>query len=305
VSHRLYFRVEEALPLAEHAMSCPSHALTREQVAAAARLRPALILTATAGGIGLASNGVPSWYDEDGDSHTAPAWTWHHPGSGRRGTDTAATNLALTDTAPADTGPADTAPAGAALTGTAASSAPTAAAAAATAARFLPLSRRSRDRRDSLIRLLRTGARRGGHWLVIDTNPARHGSHDRWQVVDHRADLLPADTAWTATTVTAATVWHHRYPALVADGYTVRGDDVIARFDRDTVEQMATDLATVHAIGDSMPGEVASLHLDGDVAVVSFSHDDGQQESWAEVDRVQPDRQGFYMIGAYLWPWAH
>jgi hypothetical protein len=124
-------------------------------------------------------------------------------------------------------------------------------------------------------------------------------------VVDHRADLLPADTAWTATTVTAAAVWHHRYPALVADGYTVRGDDVIARFDRATVDQMAADLADVHACGETMPGEVASLHLDGDVAVVSFSHDDGQKERWVEVDRVHPDRQGFYAIGAYLWPWAH
>jgi hypothetical protein len=285
VSHLLYFRIEQALPLAEYAMSCPTHRLTPEQVAAGARLRPALILTAAADGIGLASNGVPSWYDEDGDLHTAPAWTWHHPGRGRRGTDTAAGNIALT--------------------GTAVTGAPASAVMGASAARFLPLSRRYRDRRDPLIRLLRTGAHGGGHWFVVDTDPAHTSSRDRLRVVDHRDDLLPAGTAWTATTVTAAAVWHYRYPALVADGYTVRGDDVIARFDRATVEQMAADLAAVHACGDSMPGEVAALHLDGDVVVVSFSHDDGQQESWAEVDRVHPDGQGFYAIGAYLWPWVY
>jgi hypothetical protein len=295
VSHRLYFRVDEVLPLAEHAMSCPSHGLTPEQVAAGARLRPALILTATADGIGLASNGVPAWYDEDGERHTAPAWTWRHPGSGRRGTDAAAIATAITGTAHT----------GKALTGAASSGAPTGAEAGGQAARFLPLSRRHWDRRYPVIKVLRIGAQRGGHWFIVDTDPTHPGGRDRFRVVDHRADLLPANAAWTATTVTAAAVWHHEYRALVADGYTVRGDDVIARFDRATVEQMATDLAEVHGLGDSMPGEVAALRFDGDVVVVSFSHDDGHEESWTEVDRVYPDGQGFYPIGAYLWPWTH
>ncbi len=264
MSQRLYFRVEQVLPLAEHAVSCPSHYLTREQVAAGAPLRPALILASTDDGIALSSNGVPVWYDEDGQQHTALAWTWHHPASGQRGTDTTV-------------GDAD---------------------------RFLPLYQGSRDRRHPLISMLRSGAQRGGHWLVIDTDPAQVASRDRFQVVDHRDDTLPADAPWVRATVTAGAVWHGQYPALVADGYTVSGDDVIARFDLATVQQMAADLALVHACGDSMPGEVAALRLAGDVVVVSFSHDDGHEERWVEVDRVHPDRQGFYPVGAYLWPWT-
>jgi hypothetical protein len=310
VSHLLYFRVEQALPLAEHAMSCPTHRLTPEQVAAGARLRPALVLTATADGIGLSSNGVPSWCDDAGDLHTAPAWTWHHPGSGRRGTDTAATDLALTDTAATDL-----------HLDSARAARPTQAAdaedlanvvaihaAANDAGRFLSLTRRYRDRRDPLITVLRRGARRGGHWLVLDTDPTHRHSRGRFQVVDHRDDLLPASTTWTATTVTAPQVWYHRYPALVADGYTVHGGDgLIARFDHSTVAQMSADLAGMHIQADSMPGEVAALRrIDDDPAAVgvAFSRDDGVTERWVEVDRVYPDAQGFYAIGTYLWPWT-
>jgi hypothetical protein len=61
-------------------------------------------------------------------------------------------------------------------------------------------------------------------------------------------------------------VAHSADPALVADGYTVRGDDVLARFDRATVEQMAADLAVANA--DSMPGEIAVLRFDGAALLV-------------------------------------
>ena len=93
-----------------------------------------------------------------------------------------------------------------------------------------------------------------------------------------------------------------QYPALVADGYTVRGDDVLARFDRRTVEEMATDLAVVNLA--SMPGELAVLRFDGDVLVVLVEHDDGVQTREREIDRVYPDPDGHYSVGAYLWPWT-
>ena len=244
-------------------MACPSHRLTQEQTAAGARQDPALILAPT-DGVALSSNGVPLWYDQDGQVHTAEAWTWYHPASGRHGAD-----------APPEA-----------------------------AHRFLPLFRGSRDRRHPLITVLRSGAQRGGHWLVVDPDPAQVASGDRFRVVDHRDDTVPADASWVRMTVTAAAVRYGRYPALVADGYTVRGEDLIARFDRATVEQMAADLALAHAHGDAMPGEVAALRLAGDVLVVSFSQDDGHEERWVEVDRVHPDRQCYYPVGAYLWPWT-
>jgi hypothetical protein len=268
-SSRLWFRLDEVRPIAEHAMACPSHHLTREQVAAGARLRPALTWTPTDDGVALSSNGVPLWYDDDGQVHAAHAWTWHHPASGRRGSDAAINDTAVND-----------------------------------ADRYLPLLRRYRDRRLPLITRLRKGAEHGGHWFVVDTDPARDASRDRYQVLDHRDDLMPPNAPWVRMTVTAGAVWHGQYPALVADGYTVRGDDVIARFERPVVEQMAADLALVHACGDSMPGEVAALRFDGDVLSVEFGHDDGHEERWIEVDRVHPDRQGYYAVGAYLWPWT-
>ena len=52
-----------------------------------------------------------------------------------------------------------------------------------------------------------------------------------------------------------------------------------------------------------MPGELAVLGFDGDVLVVSWEHDDGSHTWLHEIDRVYPDPQGRYAVGAYLWPW--
>ena len=84
-------------------------------------------------------------------------------------------------------------------------------------------------------------------------------------------------------------------------------DDVLARFDRPTVERMVADLHRVRADtdprSDPMPGEFAALHLDGDVLVVSFEHDDGEHTRLVEIERVYPDAEGYYSVGAYVWPW--
>ncbi len=260
---RLWFRLDEVLPVATHAIACPSQRITAAQVRASARLRPALIWTTTDEADTLSSNGVPVWHDQDGHDHTAVAWTWQHPATGRRGTPNQPD-----------------------------------------APRFLPLTSR-RDRRYPLIALLRRGAARGGHWFVLDTDPA---SLARFQVVDHRDEIAPPQANWLPATVTADAVGRGEYPALVADGYTVTGDgDVLARFDRATVERMVADLDAIHADTnprtDAMPGEFAVLRFDGDVVVVSWQHDDGVDEQLVEIDRVRPDAGGCYPIGAYLWPW--
>ena len=103
-------------------------------------------------------------------------------------------------------------------------------------------------------------------------------------------------------TVTARAVAGGEYPALVADGYTVRGDDALARFDRPTVEQMITDLDTVRT--DAMPGEFAVLRFDGGRAGGAlWEHDDGHTTRTVEIDRVHADADGLFAAGAYLWPW--
>src|SRR5439155_25537141 len=76
-------------PPAEHAIACPDHRLTTAQVRAGAPLGPALVWTATTdsqvGGDTISSNGVPAWYDQNGEHHAARAWTWQHRATGRSG----------------------------------------------------------------------------------------------------------------------------------------------------------------------------------------------------------------------------
>ena len=106
----------------------------------------------------------------------------------------------------------------------------------------------------------------------------------RLPVIDALRDGRPTGAHWIAIDLGDC---DGVYPALVADGYPVHGDDVLARLDRDTVEQIAADLAVLNT--DSMPGELAVLCFDGDVLVVLFEHDDGVQTRQRETDRVYPN----------------
>jgi hypothetical protein len=54
---------------------------------------------------------------------------------------------------------------------------------------------------------------------------------------------------------------------------------------------------------DPMPGEFAVAGFDRDALVRSWIHDDGQHLHLTEIDRVYPDGDGLYAVGAYLWPW--
>lgn len=265
----LWFRLDEVLPLAEHAMACVAHHRTTAQFLHGARLGPALIWNSAAGALG--SNGVPGWYGADGRHHTAEAATWQHRATGRSAVSDAGADL------------------------------------------YLPLAARPRSthrhgmlgwRHPPLITVLRRGAKRDKHWFAVHTDPAaRH----RFQVLDHRGDIAEPDARWHPAMVTAEAVAHGTYPALVADGYTVYGDDVLARFDAATVRQMIADLHAMHADTGwrtgRMPGEYAVLHLDGSTVVISFEHDDGEAVHLFETDRVYPDSDGYYSVGAHLWPW--
>jgi hypothetical protein len=76
MSTRLWFRVEEVLPLAEHALACPSHRLTRSQIVAGVGSGPALILTRAGSHGVLRSNGVPVWHTRRGDEQAAFSTSW-------------------------------------------------------------------------------------------------------------------------------------------------------------------------------------------------------------------------------------
>ena len=278
---RLWFHLEEVLPIAEHAMACTNWRLIIEPDGGP-YVQPALIWESTGGRELLSSNGEPGWYDENGRIHTAAARMAQYTAAGGGG-------------APA----------------------------AAAAIRFLPLglpdsawgrrplkkiSRCLGGRRfpDTLIARLRQGAARNAHWLAVDPGPGHNA--ERFWVVDHREGIVPDDAVWEPAYVTSPAVLSGQYPALIAQGYSAHGQgDVIARFDRPTVLRMITCLANVRARTNSdavpLPGQVASLRFDRDALVVSWSYDDGEREVWGEIDRVHPDRDGFYAVGAYLWPW--
>lgn len=263
-SSRLWFRLDEVYPLAEHAMACPTVRITGAQAVAGVAADPALIWTHTPDEDTLTSNGAPVWYDAHHEVHAASARSWRHTTTGVRGT-------------PGQTDPGHG---------------------------YLRLDRVCHDGCPALIDLLRDGARRGMHWLVIDTHPDAVTGRDRYRVVDHRDEIAPADTVWTPGLVTARAVADGYYPAQVADGFGVRDGDVLARFHRVVVDQMAIDLAGLHTdpAVDAMPGEYPHLRLDGDVAVLAFT--DPVTERLVEADRIHPDADGCYAIGAYLWPWA-
>ncbi|MEU4218939.1 hypothetical protein [Actinoplanes sp. NPDC026623] len=87
---RLWFHLDEVVPLAVHAVSTPRHGLTAAGLLAGAPLLPALIWQAQPDGDPLTSNGVPGWYGRDGREHAARARRWQRPattGSGTTGID--------------------------------------------------------------------------------------------------------------------------------------------------------------------------------------------------------------------------
>ncbi len=254
---RLWWRLDDVLPLAEHALTAREHRITGQQVLAKAATRPALIWDSEPSGDWVSSNGVPIWYDEDGRPRRVQARTWRHTPTGTIGT------------------PGQ--PEG--------------------GIGFLRLNRRFRDpHRRSLINLLHHGAKQ--HWFALD--PAALDTADGLQVLDHRDDIAPPEATWSPATVTADEVFELEYPAVVADDYTALGG-VLARFDYPTAREIAHDLDRIRD-GD-MPGEHPVISWDTDAAVISWDTDDGNTTRLVEADRVYPDADGRYSLGAYLWPW--
>ncbi|MGQ5261048.1 hypothetical protein ACTWLT_09860 [Micromonospora sp. ZYX-F-536] len=76
MSTRLWFRLEDVLPLAEHALACPTHRLTGAQAAAGGSNGPALTLTYTTGTGVLRSNGIPAWHDAHGEHQSVHSASW-------------------------------------------------------------------------------------------------------------------------------------------------------------------------------------------------------------------------------------
>lgn len=162
----------------------------------------------------------------------------------------------------------------------------------------------------SAIQRLRAVHLAGGQWVAVDVDTASGHlvfSADVPAIAPGRS-ILPDDARWSPAVVTAAATGHGWYPAMIADGYQVIGENnVVARFDRATVDQMVVDLIDVHADtdpgSDAMPGEFAVLGFDGDVLVAWWETDDDAVDGLIELDRTYPDADGLFTVGLLLWPW--
>jgi hypothetical protein len=267
--HRLWFRLHEVLPLAEHAIACFTHRITGAQTVSGAPNGPALIWTGTATLDILTSNGVPVWYGENGTTHAAEAYTWRDT-AGRYGTartdgyDTAYLPLATIGGNP---GPVMSLLRTARLSGLS----------------WVPVDIDSAD-----------------NHLIPPT---------RVHAVDHRDDIVPTAATWTPAEVTCRDLADQPYPALVADGYTSDSGHLLARFDQPTIERIIADLDTIHANpdrnSDPMPGEYPILRLSGDGLTVIEERDNGHATTGHVTDYLRPDGDGSYPLGAHLWRWRH
>jgi hypothetical protein len=255
-----WFRLDDVLPLAEHALACERHSLTSAEVLAGATTSPALIFSSNPEGAGLRSNGVPGWYDATGGEQRAHAQTWRHTQTGRSGHD----HLGGYQDA------------------------------------FLPLTA-------PVVHLLRTAHLTGHSWLSvhIDSRDQHLITPYALQTSEHHGSPVPVSAYWKKTTVTCADVADTGYPALVPVGYTTTDGDVLPRFDRNTIARIVDDLERLrtgpHA--DTLPGEYPILRLRGDDLIVLEDQPDHGTWTYRQVDRLQPDRDGYFALGAYQWPW--
>jgi len=183
MTHRLWWRVTDILPLAEHAAATGRHIQTGTPRHAGWTDCPALIWTSDPDGDWLCSNGIPVWYSADGALHRIRAETWSHPATGTTG------NPAQADE----------------LDG------------------VLPLLAEHLDGRRTLLDLLRFARQQQVHWLGLHHDPASDETNTRYQISLTRGDVAPPDATWTRTRVTSPTVGGGSYQALVADGYTASG----------------------------------------------------------------------------------
>jgi hypothetical protein len=263
--NRLWFRLDEVLPLAAHAVACTEHHLTKAQVLAGAPTRPALIWHGTATADTLTSNGVPQWYTATGDRHAATSHTWFHQPSGRYG-------VAGSPGQQERHG-------------------------------YLPLTALPGERYHLIDWLEAESHVR--YWMAINvtsTEPLITANQISLRRV--RRNRYPADVQWTPATVACVpATGPNTYPALVARDYTSSAGGQLARFDRPTIDQMIGDLNARRALGDSMPGEHVLLRWHNNAVEVYEEVDDGDRSSYRRHDVVTADGDGRYALGGCTWPW--
>jgi hypothetical protein len=262
---RLWFHLDEVLPIAAHALACPRHAVTPAQIHAAAPLRPALIWHGDDIHDTMTSNGLPGWHDLTGQAHTARASTWVHRPTGRRG-------VAVQP--------------GGVRRG------------------YLPLIGLKRED-GNLIDWLEAEGRAMRWLSIDVAGAGAILDWGRLDLHVSRGDLHPPHAVWEPATVACVpAVGRGRYPALTARDYLNSLGGEIALFDRPTIDQIAADLLQTRGDGAHSPDEHVDLQWRRDELHVSgISYDLGGLTGGHWRDVVRPDHDGRYPLGAYTWTW--
>jgi hypothetical protein len=157
---------------------------------------------------------------------------------------------------------------------------------------------------ETVIDTLRAAARTGRHWVSVDIDLSDGHLIAARRIAVHAArhEVVPDGANWHHDTVTCPVVGRAGYPAWVATDYLADAGGLLAHFDRATTDRMVGDLHRLHHHPESMLGEYLLARFDGDTVVLLTEHD-GATVSYREADRIEPDADGRYPIGAYLWPW--
>jgi hypothetical protein len=266
MSHRLWFRLDDVLPIAEHAMACPAHTVTGAQALAQAPTCPALVWTGTPTLDILVSNGAPTWFGQRGTTHAAEAHTWRHTPTGRYGT-------AYQDNYHSAYLPLDTL-----------NNQPS----------VIDVLRQGRDDTWAWVS------------VDIDPADRHLIRPHRVRVLPNRDQVIPPGQAWVPATVTCPSVAGaypalvpDRYTSDDGDDLPRFDRHAIERI----VTDLDAAHTNPDRNSDPMPGEYPILRWSGDVVVVFEDHETGTTISRREADQVNPDADGRYPLGAFGWHW--
>ncbi len=266
MSHRLWFRLDDVLPIAEHAMACPTHTITDAQALAQAPTYPALIWTSTPTLDILTSNGAPAWFGPRGTIHAAEAHTWRHTPTGRYGT-------AYQDTYHTAYLPLDN------LT---------------TKPAVIDMLRQGKDDTWAWVS------------VDIDPTDRHLIRPNRVRVLPNRDELIPPGQRWVPAEVTCPSVpgvYPALVPEQYTSdaGYEVPRFD--RNTTERIVTDLEAVHANPDRNSDPMPGEYPVLRWFGDVLVIFEQRDTATGIRLHHADQVHPDPDGRYALGAFGWHW--